>query len=251
MNLENMDFSEFQHLKLFEQMSISEIRAAFQTLEISQRKYRKGASIMKAGKTTDSFGLVVSGHVIAKTKDVLGNQTDITCLEKGQCFCVSFALHQSPLPFDIVAGEASHILLIPTTDFRDLGLSSRHWVIKFLNTLLEMTSEENINLSLKNIHTSPKTIRSRILTYLGTLEGKSINTELNKKELDKSKLKKLESDKMELDKEKAGEKEFDIPLSRQELADYLNIDRTALSKELGKMQQEGILSFRKNHFVIY
>ena len=45
-----------------------------------------------------------------------------------------------------------------------------------------------------------------------------------------------------------GTKEFDIPFDRQQLADYLNVERTALSKELGKMQSDGIINFRKNHF---
>ena len=45
-------------------------------------------------------------------------------------------------------------------------------------------------------------------------------------------------------------REFDIPFDRQQLADYLNLERTALSKELGKMRNEGIISVRKNHFVI-
>ena len=47
-----------------------------------------------------------------------------------------------------------------------------------------------------------------------------------------------------------GTKEFDIPFDRQQLADYLNLERSALSKELGKMQREGIISFRKSHFII-
>ena len=46
-------------------------------------------------------------------------------------------------------------------------------------------------------------------------------------------------------------KEFDIPIDRQQLADYLNLDRTALSKELGKMQKEGLILTRKSHFIVY
>ena len=42
--------------------------------------------------------------------------------------------------------------------------------------------------------------------------------------------------------------EFDIPFDRQQFADYLNLERTALSKELGKMQKDGLIRFRKNRF---
>ena len=47
-----------------------------------------------------------------------------------------------------------------------------------------------------------------------------------------------------------GSRAFDIPFDRQQLADYLNIERTVLSKELGRMQKEGIISVRKSHFII-
>ena len=50
---------------------------------------------------------------------------------------------------------------------------------------------------------------------------------------------------------KMGKREFDIPFDRQQLADYLNVERTALSKELGKMQKDGYFTVRKNHFVIF
>ena len=47
-----------------------------------------------------------------------------------------------------------------------------------------------------------------------------------------------------------GTKDFDIPFDRQELSDYLNIERTALSKELGKMQRDGLIKVKKNHFTL-
>jgi len=44
--------------------------------------------------------------------------------------------------------------------------------------------------------------------------------------------------------------EFDIPFDRQQLADYLNVERTALSKELGKMRADGLIRVKRNHFEI-
>ena len=68
--------------------------------------------------------------------------------------------------------------------------------------------------------TTPKTVRGRLLTYLS---GQAV---------------------------RAGGMEFDLPFNRQQLADYLNLDRSALSKELGRMRDEGLLDFNKNHFVL-
>ena len=81
-----------------------------------------------------------------------------------------------------------------------------------------ISSRKNLILSGRSFHTAPKTIRGRVMSYLNA---------------------------MSLQK---GTKEFDIPFDRQQLADYLNLERSALSKELGKMQKEGIISTRKSHF---
>ena len=86
--------------------------------------------------------------------------------------------------------------------------------------LLTISARKNLALSGRSFHTAPKTIRGRVLSYLNTV---SLQKHSN---------------------------EFDIPFDRQHLADYLNLERSALSKELGKMQRDGLILVRKNHFVI-
>ena len=83
-----------------------------------------------------------------------------------------------------------------------------------------VTAHKNLVLSGRSFHTSPKTIRGKVLAYLNSVALQS------------------------------GGHRFDIPFDRQQLADYLNVDRTALSKELGKMKSEGLITFEKNHFEI-
>ena len=84
-----------------------------------------------------------------------------------------------------------------------------------------MTAQKNVNLSRRIFHTSSKTIRGRLLSYF--------------------------SEQVAVQKRK----DITIPLHRQQLADYLGVERTALSKELGKMKKEGLIDFHKNQFVIY
>ena len=79
---------------------------------------------------------------------------------------------------------------------------------------------KNLVLSGRIFNTSPRTIRERVLSYLSSVSLQKRSTE------------------------------FDIPFDRQQLADYLNVERTALSKELGKMKKDGLISVRKNHFVL-
>lgn len=80
---------------------------------------------------------------------------------------------------------------------------------------------KNRALSHRIFCTSPKTIRGRLVTYLSAQA--------------------LEQ----------GSSSFSIPFDRQQLADYLGVDRSALSKELGRMRDEGLLETRKNHFLLY
>ncbi|MBQ6504383.1 MAG: winged helix-turn-helix domain-containing protein, partial [Flexilinea sp.] len=89
---------------------------------------------------------------------------------------------------------------------------------KILRNLLLISSHKNLVLSGRSFHTSPKGCRSKLLAYLNSVSQQRHSLE------------------------------FDIPFDRQQLADYLNLERTNMSKELGRMRDEGIIVFRKNHF---
>ena len=86
--------------------------------------------------------------------------------------------------------------------------------------MLSIWIRKNLTLSHRIFCTSPKTIRERLLTYLSSQAGKT------------------------------GSSSFQIPFNRQQMADYLNLDRSALSKELGKMRDEGLITFHKNQFTL-
>ena len=103
---------------------------------------------------------------------------------------------------------------VPLPVIQSAGLDE----LNYLGNLLAISSQKNLHMSRHILHTSPKTIRGRLLSYLSFFA------------------------------QKEGNYEFDIPFDRQQLADYLGVDRSALSNELSKMQREGILSSKKNHF---
>ena len=87
-----------------------------------------------------------------------------------------------------------------------------------IRNLLAVTSQKNLALSRRIFHTSPKTIRGRLLSYLSAQALRE------------------------------NSRSFAIPFDRQQLADYLGVDRSALSAELGRMRAEGLIRFRKNEF---
>lgn len=119
----------------------------------------------------------------------------------------------------VLAAADCEVLFLDTA-----ALSRPHtehsWQDRLLRNLLRVSMKKNLALSRRILCTAPKTVRGRLLTYLS---GQAVQ---------------------------AGGMEFDLPFNRQQLADYLNLDRSALSKELCRMRDEGLLTFRKNHFVL-
>ncbi len=94
------------------------------------------------------------------------------------------------------------------------------WGARLAVNLLRISAEKNLTLSRRAFHTAPKTIRGRVLAYLNSV---ALQT---------------------------GKTSFAIPFDRQQLADYLNVERTALSKELGKMRRDGLIRCEKNRFTL-
>ena len=137
-----------------------------------------------------------------------------------QFFAESYALLAGePLLVDVRANEASRVLFfhLDGTEALETG---EPWAQKLAVNLLRISTQKNLQLSQRSFHTSPKTARGRVMAYLNTVS---------------------------LQKQS---REFDIPFDRQQLADYLNLERTALSKELGRMQREGLIRVRKSHFCL-
>ena len=124
-----------------------------------------------------------------------------------------------PLLVTAVAAEPSRVLFLDARPLR-AGDPGDPALRQVLANLLQVSLRKNLELSRRMLHTSSKTIRGRLLSYL--------------------------SEQALL----AGGRQFTIPFNRQQLADYLNLDRSALSKELCKMRDEGLLEFDKNRFVL-
>ena len=232
-----MDIQQLQQTVMFRNMSKREITDALSGLQAIEKKYKKGAIIFHAGMTTARAGLVLEGSVTIERNDMWGTRTILSHVGIGQCFAETYALlDDEPMLVDASANEACRILfisvdnVIPRAKRRDSSIEistpakntvrMTQWQIKFVANLLTISSHKNIALSRRSFHTSPKTVRERIMAYLHT-----VSLQQNKRE-------------------------FDIPFDRQQLADYLNVERSALSKTLGKMRAAGIIDFYKNHFKV-
>ena len=127
-------------------------------------------------------------------------------MEAGQAFAETYALCGEPLMVDVAAAEPCEILWLDLVPMLQQQNTAASWYPKFLHNLLLLSMQKNLALSQRIRCTTPKSARGRLLTYLSAQAVR------------------------------AGSTHFSIPFDRQQLADYLNLDRSALSKELGKMR---------------
>lgn len=216
-----MDTAFLGKTTIFKGMNENEIKKALSALRAAEKGYKKGSVIMHAGSVTDRMGLVLEGSVTIESNDIWGNRTILSHVGRGQFFAETYALLKNEaMMVDAVANENCRILFLRTGSLYEQDHADEIWRNKLTSNILAISLQKNLLLSARSFHTSPKTIRGRIMAYLNTVSLKK------------------------------NSKDFDIPFDRQQLADYLNVERTALSKELGKMRDGGIISFRKNHFAI-
>jgi CRP-like cAMP-binding protein len=216
-----MDAQQLQKTMLFRGMTDSEIAEALQVLEAHEKRYEKGETLLTAGSVTKRMGLVLEGSVTIESNDAWGNRTIISHVGCGQVFAETYVLLENePMLVDVTASEDCRILFLRSGRIQSPQNSQNPWVLKYITNLLTISMHKNLILSGRSFHTAPKTIRGRVMAYLNSVSLQRHS------------------------------REFDIPFDRQQLADYLNLERSALSKELGKMQKEGLISCRKNHFQI-
>ena len=215
-----MELQDLKQVILFRGMTDEEIRDCLESLSYGIRRFEKGAILLHAGQTTRRMGIVLSGSVTIESADQWGNLTILSHVGKNGFFAETYALlEDSVMLVDVRANEDCEIMFLDLSSLRQ-GPSGSVWRSRITANLLTISAQKNRTLSSRIFHTSSKSLRGRILSYLHTVS--------------------IEQDS----------REFDIPFDRQQLADYLNVDRTALSKELGRMQKEGLIRFRKNHFSI-
>lgn len=216
-----MNTSEIKKAALFKNMNEDEVNAALDTLAAKEKKYKKGETILFAGDVTPFVGLVESGSVTIENNDIWGNRTILNRVGAGHFFAETYALlKDEPLLVDVTASEDCSIVFLRLESIENLSTLSAPWAMKLIVNMLGISLHKNLTLSSRSFHTAPKTIRERVMAYLNSVAVKKHSNE------------------------------FDIPFDRQQLADYLNVERSALSKELGKMQREGLILVKKNHFIV-
>ena len=183
--------------------------------------FRKGSHIVRTGDTISALGMVVSGTIIIRSEDYWGNGNIITSGGPGSLFAEAFAcMPYTKSTVDVLANEKTEVVFLDID--RILGTCPSACVhhTRLIRNLTSVLAQRNYALTEKMDHITKRTTREKVLSYLSAQS------------------------------KHAGSTRFDIPFDRQQLADYLSVDRSALSSCLGALKREGIIDFQKNHFQI-
>lgn len=186
-------------------------------VELFDKKY----TVIAEGNPARFIGIVLSGSVqIAKT-DYYGNRSIVAVAEKGEMFCEAFACAEvKSIPVSIIATQPSQVMLINCSHILHTCENNCGFHQQLIFNLMKSLAVKNISFHQKIEVTSKRSTREKLMAYLM------------------------------LCAQKAGGSSFSVPFDRQELADYLGVERSGLSVEISKLKKEGIIENSKKHFTL-
>lgn len=204
---------------LFTGIDETELQALLGCLSATKKHYEKNSFIFMADDVVTSIGIVLSGNVHIIQEDLWGNRTILGDIETGGLFGEAFSCAETKrLPISVLATQTSDILLIDYHRVVTTCSSACAFHARLIKNMLRILARKNIMLTQKMEFLTRRTTREKLLAYLSAQA------------------------------QQAGSNAFEIPFNRQELAEYLSVDRSAMSNELSKMQADGILTFHRNQF---
>lgn len=206
---------------IFSGISEEETEKMLHCLEVRPETFQKDEYILRAGDRVEAFGVVITGKVMIIQEDFWGNRNILAAVGAGHCFAETFACSPGAvLNVSVIAETNVQVLFLNVKRILTTCPSTCSHHNRMIRNLLSELAEKNLRLNEKITHLGQRSRRAKILSYLSA------------------------------EAQRHGRAEFDIAFSRQQLADYLSVDRSGLSMELSRMQEEGLLEYRKNHFVL-
>ena len=204
---------------LFAGINDFDLKALLHCLVATQHSYKKGEYVFSAGDTVQSVGIVLSGGVHILQEDYWGNRTILANISPGGLFGEAFSCAEiDSLPMSVITVETTEVLLIDYKRIITTCSSSCVFHLALIKNMMKLLAQKNIMLTQKMEIVTHRTTRERLLAYLS---AQAI---------------------------KAGKNRFIIPFNRQQLADYLSVERSAMSAELSHMQVDGLIRTNRSEF---
>lgn len=202
--------NELVTLDLFQGLSEEKVKEQLLALRGQKTNVPKGSVLLREGERTERCGILLSGRLQGERVDEDGVLSVISTLSPGMMFGDILIFSDRPAPITLTAVTDSRVLWLGPVDLARVDP-------QLLKNLLSIIGNEYWALHQKIRYCSIVSLRKRIYTYLS-------------------------------DREKKAGEPFLLPFDRNGMAAYLNADRSALSRELSRMKQEGILDYHKNRF---
>lgn len=207
--------------RLFDGVEEEDLVVMLDCMEAKIRRYRKGEYVFRQGEMLDAIMVLVEGCLHVQRDDYWGNRSIISVVGVSELFGEAYAVPGSgPLQNDVVAVEDSVVIAFDVRRVLTTCSSACVFHSMAVNNLFGAIAEKNRQLVQKMDHISRRSTREKLISYLSS---EAVRT---------------------------GSGSFEIPLNRQQLADFLSVDRSAMSAELGRMRDEGLIQFEKNHFTL-
>ena len=206
---------------LFSGVKDEDIRALLSCVEAKVRKYGKGEYVLQQGEYLDDIAVLTEGSLHIQNDDYWGNRSILGRISIGEIFGEAYAFsREEPLMNDVVAIEDSTVMFINAKKVISTCSSACRFHTLVVQNLFSVLSEKNKKLVQKLGHIGKRSTREKLISYLSQESKRQKSAEIT------------------------------IPFNRQQLADFLSVDRSAMSNELCKMRDEGLLTFRKNVFLL-
>lgn len=213
--------SVLQNTVLFDGISPEDISGLLVCLEASVRQVKKNQQILSEGDPAKYVGILLSGSACVTNQDIYGNRSILSQVHTGELFGESFACADaSILPVSVVANEDSRVMLIDCRRVISSCSNACGFHNQMIYNLLRAVAQRNLEFHKKLEITARRTTREKLMAFLLT-EAK-----------------------------RAGSKRFTISYDRQALADYLGVERSAMSAELSKLQKDGVLQTNRKEFIL-
>ena len=214
--------STLKRTKLFAGIGEEEIASMLNCLNASVKNYSKKEYVFRQGEYIRDLLLLAEGRLIIQKVDYWGNLSILNEICVGEMFGEAYAAPDSgALLNDVIAAEDSTVLFFDIEKILSLCPSACPYHTRLIKALFYTISEKNRKLVQKLGLMSQRTTREKLLSYLSD-EAKKQNSS-----------------------------SFTISFNRQQMADFLSVDRSAMSNELCKMRDEGMLDFHKNKFTLF
>lgn len=213
--------SVLKSTQLFFGLSEEEISSLLSCLNAKIKHFKKGEYVFSQGERLGDVTILVEGSLHIQKDDYWGNRSILGQVAPGEMFGESYVAPQStPLLHDVIATEDSAVMFFDVKRILTTCSSACRFHTLVVQNMFFAISEKNRALVQKIGHMSKRTTREKLLSYLSEQAKKQQSAQ------------------------------FTIPFNRQQLADFLSVDRSAMSGELCKLRDEGLLSFKKNQFTL-